>query len=52
MPPNRLEQALRAHRPPVFGRIADDTVLLDVRTLLPGDEEIILSAIKDVMSDS
>lgn len=47
-PPNWLEQALRGHRPPVFGRIADDTVLLDVRTLLPGDEDILVEALKSV----
>lgn len=31
--------ALRAGDPPVVGRIVDDTLLLDVRTVLPGQEE-------------
>jgi L-seryl-tRNA(Ser) seleniumtransferase len=41
----RLDEALRASDPPVFGRITEDTLLLDVRTLLPGDEEAVLSAV-------
>ncbi|OLD50996.1 MAG: L-seryl-tRNA(Sec) selenium transferase, partial [Armatimonadetes bacterium 13_1_40CM_3_65_7] len=51
-PPNWLEQKLREHRPPIFGRIADDELLLDVRTLLPGDDEVAREAIKSVISDS
>lgn len=51
VPPDHLEQALRAHRPPVFGRISDDTVLLDMRTLAPGDDTIIVEALKKVASD-
>jgi len=35
----RLEARLRAADPPVIVRIADDAVLLDVRTLLPGDAD-------------
>ena len=49
-PPNWLEQTLRAHRPPVFGRIAEEMLLLDVRTLLPGDENIIVEALRKVTS--
>lgn len=40
-----LERALRRHRPPIFARIARDALLLDVRTLLPGDEQIVLDAL-------
>ncbi len=52
LPPGTLEQRLRSHRPPVFGRIASDAVLLDVRTLLPGDEETVVTALKNVKSES
>lgn len=49
---NQLEQALRNYRPPVFSRIEDDAVLLDVRTLLPGDDAIVVEALKNVNSES
>jgi L-seryl-tRNA(Ser) seleniumtransferase len=42
---SRLDAGLRASEPPVFGRIAEDTLLLDVRTLLPGDEDAVISAV-------
>jgi L-seryl-tRNA(Ser) seleniumtransferase len=41
----RLDGALRAFDPPVFARIAEDSLLLDVRTLLPGDEDTVVSAV-------
>lgn len=40
-----VELALRAHRPPVFARISQDALLLDVRTLLPGDAETVVAAV-------
>ena len=40
-----LDTALRAHHPPVFARLFEGALLLDVRTLLPGDEEMIASAV-------
>jgi L-seryl-tRNA(Ser) seleniumtransferase len=40
----RLARELRHGEPVVFARIEDDRVLLDVRTLLPGDEELLLAA--------
>jgi L-seryl-tRNA(Ser) seleniumtransferase len=43
--PAALERALRRHQPPVFARIARDELLLDVRTLLPGDEESVIRAL-------
>ncbi len=39
-----LAAALRAALVPVFARVQDDAVLLDPRTLLPGDEEDLLAA--------
>jgi L-seryl-tRNA(Ser) seleniumtransferase len=36
-PAERLDEALRAGRPPVLGRLLDDRLLLDCRTILPSD---------------
>ena len=36
---------LRNADPPVMGRVREGRVLLDVRTLLPGDEEAVISAV-------
>ncbi len=42
----RMEAHLRRHRPPVIGRQRDGALVLDPRTLLEGDEDIIVSAVK------
>jgi len=39
------ERALRAHRPPAFARIANDRLLLDLRTLQPEDEAPLVAAL-------
>ena len=39
---------VRAHKPPVFTRIQDNLVLIDPRTLLPGDAEEIEQAMKSL----
>jgi L-seryl-tRNA(Ser) seleniumtransferase len=44
----RLSLLLRRHEPPVIARIRDDAVLLDMRTLLDGEEEIVLQALKGI----
>ncbi|QDU84347.1 L-seryl-tRNA(Sec) selenium transferase [Planctomycetes bacterium Pla163] len=41
----RLSRELRHGEPPVFARISEDRVLLDVRTLLPGDDEDLVRAL-------
>lgn len=41
---DRLARAFRSFDPPVIGRIEQDRFLLDVRTLLEGDEEEIVNA--------
>ena len=40
-----LESALRKNSPPIIGRIAEDRVLLDLRTVLESEEEEIASAL-------
>ena len=44
-----FEAALRAGRPPIVARVADDAVWIDVRTLLPGDEEIVAARCEELL---
>ncbi len=48
IPADRLDASLRSHHPPVFGRIRENALLLDVRTLLPEDEEAVVRALIEV----
>ncbi|MCZ7646201.1 MAG: L-seryl-tRNA(Sec) selenium transferase [Planctomycetota bacterium] len=41
---DRMAAALREHEPPIFARIQSGMVLLDPRTLLPGEEDEIVRA--------
>ena len=43
----QLSGALRHHEPPVVARIVKDRVLIDPRTLLPGDEDVIVAALAE-----
>jgi L-seryl-tRNA(Ser) seleniumtransferase len=40
-----MADRLRLGDPPIFARVHDDAVVLDVRTLLPGEEETVTAAI-------
>ena len=40
-----LESRLLAHRPPVIARVESDAVLLDLRTVLPEQEDTLAQAI-------
>ena len=43
--PDRLCYLLRQNEPPIIGRIKNDEVILDMRTLIKGDEEEIFKAL-------
>jgi len=40
-----LLRRLREHEPPVIGRIVEERVLLDPRTVLPGEDAAIVEAV-------
>ncbi|MEZ5976972.1 MAG: L-seryl-tRNA(Sec) selenium transferase [Planctomycetota bacterium] len=44
----RLARTLREGEPPVFARINGDRLLLDVRTLLPGDDAALAAAFRNL----
>ncbi len=43
-----LARRLRQAAIPVFGRVADNALLLDFRTLLPGEDRLIIQAFRDL----
>jgi L-seryl-tRNA(Ser) seleniumtransferase len=47
---NRFETALRQYDPPIIGRIEDDLLLLDPRTLLDDDVPVIVAAIDTILT--
>ena len=47
----RAARKLRGREIPVVGRIADDILLLDPRSVLPEEDEIVLKALRDLSSD-
>jgi L-seryl-tRNA(Ser) seleniumtransferase len=47
--PDRLLERLRHLRPPVIARLQDDQVMLDPRTVLPEQEESLLSNLQQVL---
>ena len=44
--PDRLSARLRAGDPPVVGRIEEGALLLDPRTVLPGEDEALVAAVR------
>lgn len=49
VPVAELAQRLRCGEPPVFARIKDDELLLDPRTLLEGDFELLIAAVRSAL---
>jgi L-seryl-tRNA(Ser) seleniumtransferase len=47
-----LALRLRLARPPVFTRIQNDEVLIDPRTLLPGDDDLLIDAARRAFSQA
>jgi len=45
-----LAQRLRAQSPPVIGRIENELLLLDPRSVLPEEEEALLSSLRNILS--
>ncbi|TMG17540.1 MAG: L-seryl-tRNA(Sec) selenium transferase [Chloroflexi bacterium] len=45
-----LLRRLREHEPPVIGRIADERVLLDPRTVLPDEDDVVVDAVAGALS--
>src|SRR5438552_16928756 len=50
--PDSLARVLRHGMPPVVGRIAEDRLLLDVRTVLEEQEDALVEAVRNVMRES
>jgi L-seryl-tRNA(Ser) seleniumtransferase len=48
--PDALSERLRLGEPPVVTRIEDDRLLLDPRTVLPGQEKTLLAAIRQAVA--
>ena len=49
--PQELEARLRQAGTPVIGRVEHGVVLLDVRTMLPGDQAAIMATLEEVLAD-
>ena len=46
--PNAAAARLRQYDPPIIARVAHDRLLLDPRTVLPGQDEMLLAALKEL----
>jgi L-seryl-tRNA(Ser) seleniumtransferase len=49
MAPGELALRLRGRRPPIFTRVHHGQVLVDPRTLLEGEEEVLIEALVEVL---
>jgi L-seryl-tRNA(Ser) seleniumtransferase len=46
--PDELERQLRSNTPPIIGRISEDRVLLDLRTVFEDEEPLLVAALKSI----
>jgi len=49
MPAETLAKKLRYHIPPVFARIHREAVLFDLRTIQPGEDEVVEQALRSIL---
>ncbi|MEN6545126.1 MAG: L-seryl-tRNA(Sec) selenium transferase [Armatimonadia bacterium] len=49
MTPEDLARRLRYHEPPIFARIHKDSVLFDLRTIQPEEDELVAAALRSVL---
>lgn len=47
--PDELKDKLRANDPPIIARVLDDSVLLNLRSVFPDEDEIIVSALNRLL---
>jgi L-seryl-tRNA(Ser) seleniumtransferase len=47
--PQDISQRLRAHDPPVVARVENDEVILDLRTVAPGEDGTLLAALREAL---
>jgi L-seryl-tRNA(Ser) seleniumtransferase len=45
----KIETLFRGNRPPIIGRVEQERFLLDVRTLQPGEDQMVVAAAADIM---
>ena len=50
--PTKLEVRLRSGSPPIAARMEDDCLLLDLRTVFPEDDRLVLEALQQVLAAS
>jgi L-seryl-tRNA(Ser) seleniumtransferase len=50
--PDRLLARLRAGAPPIVARIEDDRVVLDPRTVMPGEDEAVVRGVQAALGES
>jgi L-seryl-tRNA(Ser) seleniumtransferase len=48
LPAQALDERLRVGQPPVLGRVLDDRLLLDIRTVLPSDIPALAAALSNL----
>jgi hypothetical protein len=48
----RLSRKLRSQETPVIGRISEGVLLLDPRSVLPEEDEMVLKALRSLVSGS
>jgi L-seryl-tRNA(Ser) seleniumtransferase len=50
--PNLIEKRLRQQDPPVILRLEEDRILIDLRTVFPAQESVLIEAIQKAVSSS